>query len=192
MAAAYLVARDRTVLASRDGKDHTDTMVIYADSATQAKEMASAVYEGGDASWSAATVTEIAAPSVTSLVGWQYFIGIYDDVEDDIEVTYTAIADDDIDDVGAALVLLLNAHADIAGAAYAAMTNTLTIAETTDAMGDRAVIVRVAPPGKVIKRSFLPSLVGAITDEGMAADALSVVFTSAAYPGLYAKLTNNT
>lgn len=191
---AYLVSRDRTALPVAGGPDHTNVMVVHAADATQAKQMASAQYEGGDASWSGATVTEIAAQSLTSLVGWQFFVGVYKAEEDDIEITYTAIANDSIDDVGAALVTALNAT-EIDGAAYDSTTQVLTIADAMDdAMGDRAVIVRIAPPGKNVHRSFIAQLVGTVTDEGMAAADLSVVLPAdaAAFPLVYAKLEDRT
>lgn len=67
----------------------------------------------------------------------------------------------------AAMVLLLNAHADIAGAAFGG--NVLTVAETTDTLGDHTVTASFS-----FGDSAIPSFLGAVTHEGAAGAALSI------------------
>jgi hypothetical protein len=67
----------------------------------------------------------------------------------------------------AAMVILLNAHADIAGAAFAA--NLLTVSDIADDIGDHTLTASFSFGG-----SAIPSFLGAVTDEGIPGAVLSV------------------
>ena len=87
-----------------------------------------------------------------------------------VSVTGTA-TDNTIDEVAALLVTALNADAEIAGASYNGTTNVLTVAETTDAIGDRTLEVTITPPGGY---SGIAALVGTIVDGGASGDAITL------------------
>lgn len=172
---AYLVTLNR----SKSG--HTlimggDAMVVFAANADAAKQSAAARFDGDGLAWlNDSTVTEVTA--ATNWVGWAFRVVIHggfgSEGADPASVTVVGDATDDtVDEIGAALAVALNALSGIANAAYNASTNTLTIAGTADALGDQTVSVSVVPPGGA---SSIPALVGTITHEGLAADALSVV-----------------
>lgn len=115
---------------------------------------------------------------MTRRAGWKFEVAIHSglgaqgDQGGHVVVTGNGTTLDTVDKIGAALVTELNSLEGIAGAAYTAATNTLTIADATDALGDQTVRVRISPPGS---EESIDSLVGTITHEGVAAAALSVV-----------------
>lgn len=174
---AYLVALDRSV-GGRTLRNDTDAMVVFADSAAQAKEVAHAAVPGDGNAWlsSTTTVTEIKAS--TNWAGWKFEVAIQSglgaegDQSGRVAVTGNGTTLDTMDKIGTALASALNDLDGIAGAAYTAADNTLTIADATDALGDQTVQVLISPPGS---DTSVSSLVGTITHEGAAADALSVV-----------------
>ena len=171
---AYLVTLDRT----KSG--HTlvqgaDAMVIFAASATAAKQAAAAKFEGDGLAWlNDSTATEIVAG--TDWQGWTFRVAILGgfgtggDEPRTVAVVGDA-TDNTVDEIAAALVTALNAT-QINAASYDAATNTLTIAGAADALGDQQVAVRITPPGG---KSPIDALVGTITDGGASGDALSVV-----------------
>jgi len=151
-----------------------DVMVVFATDAAQAKEIAASKYDSDGACWASATVTAIAADA--DFEGWtfQIVIGGGCGTGNDEPATFTYVgtaANNTIDEIAAQLVILLNAHADIAGAAYNTTTQVLTIAETTDGLGDQTVEVTITPPDG---KADIASLVSTIVDGGAAADALKV------------------
>ena len=79
--------------------------------------------------------------------------------------THTAVAGEDLDDVMAALVVLLLADAAIAGAAWA--TPNLTLSDIADGIGDAIVTPTVTYGGTTIL-----GMDGATTDGGIAGAAL--------------------
>jgi hypothetical protein len=166
--ALYLVALVAASNASTR-KQGANELVVQANSEAQAKEAAAAHYDGDGAIWSTATVTELA--STDDWEGWTFRVSICTTVPKVFTYVGTA-ANDTIDEIAAQLVILLNADADIAGAAYNTTTQTLKIAETTDALGDKKCIVEIIPPSGY---SSVDSLVGTLTDEGASGDALTVV-----------------
>lgn len=64
-----------------------------------------------------------------------------------------------------------------AAASYASGSNTLTAAEASESLGDQTLVVEVFPPGG---RSLMPALVGAVTHQGAAGAALTVVLADPA------------
>jgi hypothetical protein len=172
---AYLVTPDRT----KSG--HTlvqgaDAMVIFAASATAAKQAAAAKFEGDGLAWmNDSTATEIVAG--TDWQGWTFRgailggFGTGGDEPRTVAVVGDA-TDNTVDEIAAALVTALNALDGIANAAYNATTNTLTVAAAADALGDQKLEVSITPPGG---SASIASLVGVIPNGGVAAADLTVV-----------------
>ena len=151
-----------------------NVQIIFAASAAIAKEVASAKFDSDGDLWTDATVTEIVADS--DWEGWTFNIRVLGGfgvggADSASESFVGTAADNTIDEVAAALVVLLNALAGIANASYDAGTNILTIASAADALGDQKVEVDIIPPDG---KSSISGLVGTITDEGIEAAALTV------------------
>lgn len=156
-------------------KDGVFSVITEADDLATARSLASAQFDG-DSDWGNATATALTALAV-DYVGYIYKVKVSGDpavpgAADVASVSYTAIASDLIDDIGAALVLLLNATPSIAASIYTGATDTLTVAAIADAIGDHSIEVEVIPPGGA---TGIPELVGTIVDEGIAAADLTVV-----------------
>ena len=172
---AYLVTLDRT----KSG--HTivqgaDAMVIFAASATAAKQAAAAKFEGDGLAWlNDSTATEIVAGA--DWQGWTFRVSILGGFgtggnEPRTVAVVGDATDNTVDEIAAALVTALNGLDGIANAAYTAATNTLTVAAAADALGNQKLEVSIIPPGG---SASIASLVGAITDGGVAAADLTVV-----------------
>lgn len=166
-----------------------NAMVVEADSAAIAKRLCAAQV-GSDADWVAATATDLTAAFAADFTGFTYRIRIGaapDAVGADIvDVSYVGVASDTVDLIGAALVTALNATAQIAGAAYNTSTNVLTIAETTDALGDHSVNVETIPNGA---GGSLSDLFSTVVHQGASGDALKVTLVApTAIPAVLAKL----
>lgn len=149
-------------------KDVYKAMVVEADSEAEAKEYAAAVFDG-DSAW--ATATALATGAATDYEDWTYRVRVSDGPGDPdlVDVTVTGGSADDVDDIGDALVIALNATV-IDNASYS--TPTLTVAGAGDAIGDKTVAVEVIPPWG---ETPIASMVGTITDQGSSGDALTVV-----------------
>lgn len=87
---------------------------------------------------------------------------------------------DTFDTMGNAAVTALNATASIAAAAYNASTQVLTIAGTSDALGDHDVVVKMLSPARV-RDVAVPGLLGSVVDNGSSGSALSVAFAADAF-----------
>lgn len=176
----YLVTAD-TGSAAKTNKDAGNAMIVSAGSTTDAKAIAAAKYDG-DSAWSDATATllsEVAANAASALTDWTFEIIIFTATPKKFTLTCAGASQDTLDEVGAALATLINLDADIAGAAYNATTQVLTIAETTDGLGDMAVTVKVYPPTATYPGAEpITGFVSSITDEGAAGDALSCTFAA--------------
>jgi hypothetical protein len=184
MASAYLVTLPASPGFTLEyGKN---AVVVYADSAADAKIMAEYASTLDAADWADATATAIAAPS--DLEDWQFRVQVMAaagaaGTAPITDVTYTAIALDDLDAVGDALVVALNAAGPMAAAAYT--TPTLTIAAAGDALGDQKVRVGAFPPGAdtsmngAMGKYGIDSFLGALTDGGASGAALTLVLTVA-------------
>ena len=173
---AYLVQIDPTAAPLVEGKLNA---AVFAEDAAAARLVAASQFNndrntvggGGsevspyyEALWAGATVTEIVA--ATDLEGSTLRVQI-PDATTPIDITVTAAALDVVDDVCADMVTALNLDAQIAGAAYS-VGNLLTVAETTDTLGDKTVICTWKLNG--VDTGF----VGTITDQGAAGAALTV------------------
>lgn len=182
-ASAFLVTVPDTAHHTRyNGKN---AVVCWAEDATAAKEVAKSYFDGdAAAAWTAATATAIVAPAA-EFEDWTFSVTVYGAT---VKETFTVVGDattDTLDEIGAALVLLLNDNDDIANAAYVSGTDTLTVAEgsAADDLGDHSVFVTITPPSGY---SGIPSLVSTITHKGDATDDLTVVFSGDATPHVYA------
>jgi hypothetical protein len=160
--------------------DEVKSMIVEADSLAIAKALAEAQFDG-DSPWSSGA--EIVTAS-SDLTGWSYKIRIgnteagYLSAKSGapvVEVEYVGIENDTVDDVGAALVTALNASSLIAGAAYNTSSNVLTIAETTDVLGDRTVEVLVTPPGG---KSQMSAMTSTLVHAGLSSAALKVTLVA--------------
>lgn len=153
-----------------------NAMAVFAADATAAKQVCEAYFDGEGLLWSSsdASVAEIVADA--DFNGWTFKVrilgglGVGGDEPGEVVVVGDA-TDNTIDEVGALLVTALNALTGIAGASYNSTSNILTVAETTDSLGDQTVEVDIIPPNGY---SSVASLVGTITDGGVAGDALTV------------------
>lgn len=169
-----------------------DSLVVSANDAAEAEKIAQGYFSGAasDAAWAAGTPAELAELTIadaTALVGWRFRVlvqapGTLATVAD---VTVTGDATNDtIDEIGAQLVLALNATASIANASYS--PNTLTVAAIADGIGDHIVTVEVLEPVRLDSASqqindpkdYAATLVGTITDEGVSGAALTVAFAA--------------
>lgn len=164
-------------------KEGKDAAIIVAESAADAKQVLKA-YLGlpSDAAWAAATVTELTQP--IDLEGWRAKLIIKDTGGTVVEtVEVTAASGDDFDNIGGDLVTALNATTTIAGAAYS--TPNLTIAETTDGIGDHTVELYFLPPTTWDDPTInLAGLYGTLTHEGASNAALSVVLNNVKTPAV--------
>jgi hypothetical protein len=164
-------------------KEGKDSAIVVAQSAAEAKLIMKA-FMGlpSDEAWAAATVTEITEG--VDLEYWRARISIYDTVGALVEsVTVTADSGDDFDAIGDDLVIALNATDSIAGAAYA--TPALTIAETTDTLGDHTVVVEFLPPTTWNDPTIaLPSFYSALVHENAGGAALTVALNDVVLPAV--------
>lgn len=172
---------------SYPGPRVADGLLISAEDAADAEEMAKAHFGETSAAALAAgspsAEVDVDVADANALVGWEFQIIITDPAAPTVvvaDVTMTGDATDDtLDEVGTELAVLLNATASIAGAAYVGATQTLTVAETTDALGDHTVNIQVRPPattGSGAGKTNIAGFVSTVTDEGASGAALTVVF----------------
>lgn len=177
----YSVVSDPNAVTPR--KNTYDAAVVIANGTTEAKKMAGGVFDGdAQAVWDAATVTSLATlPAIAALplTGWVFNVQVGASGAN-ANVTVTGDSDDTLDDIGAKLVVALNATA-INGAAYNTSTNVLTVAETTDTLGDKDVTILVTPPTGFFIGSFTwvqADLVASVTDLGSSGAALKITFST--------------
>jgi hypothetical protein len=163
-----------------------DTVVVWATDATAAKALAALVYSG-DSSWAGATTTAVIAPAV-NYSGYQVRVALEQIVSGKptypVDVTVTGDATNDtIDEIAALLVTALNATTPIAGAAYNGTTQVLTVAQTTDALGDLTLICQLILPGVEERMVFG----GTYVHQGSSGAAIQVTLPAdnADIPALY-------
>lgn len=193
MAGAYIVTLP--LLGGMNLKGGNDAVIVYADTAAQAKSLASAAMSNDvpAAAWSAATATELVVN--TELEGWTFTINLTDNNSPftEISVSHTATNGQVVDDVGTALAAALNATA-INGATYTAGSNTLLVVAIADGMGDWNIELLAKPPASATGPSLIgfgdntspvSGFFGAITAPGVAGADRSTVL-NATMPALYA------
>lgn len=185
MAAAYLVTQAAGAVGTRKGG--ADSAVVYAADAASAR-MVAATQNGGDGTglgmWSGATVTEIAVGS--EMEGWTARVVFTDPVTPFtvIEGDYVGTNGQTIDQFGTALAAAIEnftgANGVIEGAAYNTGTNVLTLAETTDGIGDWSVAFYMFPPGVDTDdpANSDTTMFSSLTDGGASGDALAVTLAN--------------
>lgn len=146
MAAAYKVTLPNVSGLTRP--ENVDSAIVWAHSSDAAILAAYGRYPAaGLAAWEAATVLEL-AQEAASLEGWVFTVTIAD--ETPIVASYTAIADDDIDQVGAALVTAIKAAKDLEGYVFtltvptAAGSPFIVTGEAGDTIDDIAAAMVIA------------------------------------------------
>lgn len=158
-------------------KNGNNVMCVFAEDGPDAIAAAGGQNDG-DGSWATATATEIDVGTdlspVTDAQGiTREFVlkvdirGGNDDLTQPANFQYVCESGDSYADAFAAMVILLNAHADIANAAFAG--DLLTIAEIGDSFGDHTVAASFEYGGVAI-----PSFLGTITHEGIEAAVLTI------------------
>lgn len=156
-----------------------DAFVVFAQDDIDAKAVAESRVDGdANAAWQSATVTEIVAGA--DLENWRFRVAVLDS-SPVVDETVVGAAAATIDTLCADMVIALNATSVIAGAAYVAASNTLTVAETTDTLGDKTLLVEMLPPASFAGSVAIPGFVGAITDQGAAGAALTVAMAADAH-----------
>lgn len=149
------------------------SVALFAEDVAAAREAAAMAYNdfspvGVPDYWAglfaAGTVTEIAAGDLEGAV----LRCQIDDPSTPVDVSVTGAASATIDSICALMVTALNNTAEIAGAAYSG-SNLLTVAETTDNLGDNNLTVTLIHNGV-----DLQDLIGTITDGGAEGSALTV------------------
>lgn len=171
-----------------------DSVICWAESATMAKDIASAALSGDlpATAWANATATALVVG--TELEGWVFTVRATDNNSPYtlIEASYTGANGDDIDAVGAGLKAALIA-AGVAGADYNSTSNLLTIAASGDSMGDWHILAYAYPPATATSTSLLgfddntksvSGFFGTITAENVAATARTSTLV-ASLPALY-------
>lgn len=165
---SYTVSISETAAPLYEGKRN---VVVFAEDAAAARLAAPSAFNNQlgrapywDALFAGATVTENVARA--DLEGAIMRVTI--SAPTPIDLSYTGIAADTVDDMAAAMVILLNADAQIANAAYDG-GNLLTCASIADNIGDATVTCTMTLEG-----STLSGFVGTITHEGIAGAALTV------------------
>lgn len=166
-----------------------DAMLVSASNSADALVAASSRF-GGDSDWASGTATQlsdVALNGANALVGWTFRVIVSTlatgAVVADVTVTGDATTDT-LDEVGAALVVALNATTPISAATYTGATQTLVVAAIADGLGDKHVRLEILPPvvtapyGQVNKPLHHSGLVTSITHLGIAAADLTVVFVA--------------
>lgn len=150
-----------------------NVMAVSANSEAEAEAMAAAEYVGdSNLRWTAPTATSLgSAPN--NFGGFTMRVVLSKDGEDDIVASYTGTDTQSFANMMTGIVAALNALGDIAGAAFD--TDTLTISDETDALGDYSVqFFFTAPNGAPLEDLYVDS----ITDGGSASDDLEVVLVA--------------
>jgi hypothetical protein len=96
------------------------------------------------------------------------------------DVTVVGAANATVDTLAAAAVTALNSSGNIAGAAYNAGTNVLTVAAGSDALGDNIVVAAFIPSGAGEFVS-IPGFVVSKVDNGVSSAALTVTLAADGY-----------
>ena len=182
MAGAYIVQLPDSVIL----KAKTNVVVVYAHNSATAIDACKAQFGGdADALWALTTPVAIAETS-DGLEGFRFHVMVVDPADQSIvyEATVTAANGDDVDDMGADMVVALEAEggADLTPA-YDSGTNVLTIAAEGDALGDMAVTAEILFPESWEGGS--QALTGAVTtivDEGVSGAALTCTLVALTVP----------
>lgn len=181
------------------GMKKADLFVVSAGTAADAKAICKDRFSGvAEEAWDSATVTtiaDVASSAALALVGYTFNVVVRAPTTEAIleSVSFTATSTDNtLDEIAAALVVLLNATSSIAAASES--SNVLTVAAISDGIGDHSLTMEVLPPVltdasgiQENRRTAIPGYTGAIVHEGIAGAVLTVDFAVDAYavPTIY-------
>lgn len=171
------------------GPRNREACVCAAANATDAREAAKSMFaETGDA-WDADALVQLLDDTATigtalALSDWTFELAVVEPAGGAV-IAEVSVSASTIDLVGAALAAALNATPSIAGAAYVGATQTLTVADAADALGDHTIIRKFQPPvtglAKGAEETHFEGLAASVTDGGAGGDALTLVFQADTY-----------
>ena len=178
---AYLVSCGDEPVSRVDG---SNMAVVFAADAADAKAMAQGKFSGdGNASWGAATVTELVEDP--TMEGWRLRVRVTPPGggPDAYDVTYVGIADDVLDDLGLGMEVLLDAAG--LDSDYDISTQIMIVATGGggDDLGDHTLTVEFLPPVDLAPEPIaVPGFIASgPTHEGAANAVLNVTFEADAY-----------
>ena len=163
-------------------RDGVTSAIVVAEASADAKALMESLH-GDTVRWANATYTEFGAGA--DLAGWSLRVQVLHPTDTAgaavtvTDVTVTGAAAATVDSIAALAVIALNAAGPMASASYNSSTNILTVAETTDGLGDQRVVASFTPPGTESKS--IPGFLGAITHEGASGAALKVALAADTY-----------
>ena len=155
-------------------KEGHNMMIIFAEDGPDAVAIAAGHYDGdAEGAWALATATEIvvgADLAATTVLGkTMEFVLTVNIVGATVTEEFRHVCVGSYAAAFAAMVILLNANANIAGAAFGSNLLTISTGGGGDDLGDHSVVATFTYGGVEV-----PSFLGALTHEGAAADVLSV------------------
>lgn len=166
-----------------------NAVVVEAEDAAAAREMAEFASGVDAADWANATVTELTAAA--DMQGWQVRVIVSDPaaaagVAPVFDDTYVGMAADTLDSLGIGIAALLNVPFT---ASYTAGTQVLVIAtgSGSDDLGDHQVRIGFFPPGastefgEAVQVGGVTGFVASVTDEGVNTADLDATFAADAY-----------
>ncbi len=165
-----------------------NAVIVSANNAADARIMARRVSNVDVADWANATVTTLAAAS--DMLGWRFRCQIITPAGVVLnDITYTGIASDTLDDMGAGLAALFNVPYT---ASYNATTQVIILATgaAVDDLGDHEVRVGMFPPQSTSDNDDLrlnteingvAGAVASVTDQGVASANLEVTLAADAW-----------
>jgi|ERR1051326_2216113 hypothetical protein len=195
VAGAYVISVDGQV-EGRGLRNGVDCVVVYANSVDDAQAIAEASFGYTQpAVW--ANSTYLLAAAGTDMEGWTFRVRVVslsgmDEGTAVVDVSVTGAASDTIDDLGTAMATALNATSLIAAAAYDTSSQVLTVADTTDGLGDHEVVAEFYPAGAA-QNVAIPGFVVSQVDGGSSGDALTATLAADSYaiPNVVAKIARS-
>lgn len=119
--------------------------IVAANSPEEAKVLAASYYKGdSNAFLTSSQVQAFLLQSFFDFEAWRLRVIIYD-ADPVIDVSFTGGPLAELTDIMAGIVTALNADPQIAGANYNGTSHVLTVAETTDGLGDKQMDVLLYP-----------------------------------------------
>lgn len=160
-------------------KEGHNMMIVEAADGPDAIAMAGGHYDGdAEGAWANAVATEVdvaADLTAVSVLGSDNeFVLTVNIVGATVTEEFRHVCVGSYAAAFAAMVILLNANANIAGAGFAANLLTISTGAGGDDLGDHSVVATFTYGGVEI-----PSFLGALTHEGAAVDVLSVASNAA-------------
>lgn len=158
-------------------RNQVDICVVTAESAADARAVCESIHGQAGPVWDDASVAATVPASVAlsgDLVGWQLYVQVEGTK---YEATVVAGSGDSLDDLATDTAAALVAQG-IATAAYDDTTQVLTVAGAAANLGDKALDVRLIPPGGT---RTVAGLIASKADQGAVGAALTVTFRADTY-----------